>query len=107
MASGPFDIPKEQHFDMSSFESIKEQHFDMSAFESAKEQQLNFSSFESRENQNFNLSAYETHKSKEFTLDGDVKVRCAYVCDKKKVHKGKKIGDALSFYKNSCDYEFK
>ena len=33
------------------------------------------------------------------------KVKCRWVCDKK-VYKAQKIADAISFYKNSKDYNF-
>lgn len=69
------------------------------------------SPFESTGTQNFDLSAFDTSVTKIFELEDNEKnikhVRCSYVCDKKKVKKSTKIADAISFYKNSSDYNFK
>ncbi len=62
------------------------------------------SPFESKKANNFDLSIFETSLSKinKKTMQNK-KMRCRIVCDKK-VYKEQKIADAISFYKQSKDY---
>lgn len=55
--------------------------------------------------QNINTN-FEKKSSKENTQAmQNEKIKCRWVCDKK-LYKEQKISDAVSFYKNSKDYNF-
>nr|WP_321267313.1 hypothetical protein [uncultured Sulfurimonas sp.] len=65
------------------------------------------SPFETPDANDFELSAFETKKSIENEkASNNPKVKCRLVCDKK-IYKEQTISDALEFYKNSKDYNFK
>ncbi|MDA3908434.1 MAG: hypothetical protein PF437_05055 [Sulfurimonas sp.] len=65
------------------------------------------SPFESPKSNIFELSAYETKKSVEnVQAANNAKIKCRLVCDKK-IYKEQKISDAIEFYKNSKEYQFK
>ncbi len=64
------------------------------------------SPFESKEPRSFDLSAYETKGSVENKKAvNNPKIKCRWVCDKK-IYTKQKIAEAISFYKNSKNYNF-
>ncbi len=63
--------------------------------------------FESSQERSFDMSVYETKMSAENKqASKNSRIRCRWVCDKK-IYTEQKIADAISFYKNSQDYNFK
>jgi hypothetical protein len=64
------------------------------------------SPFETKKENHFDLSAYETKaRSENIKAANNSKIKCRWVCDKK-IYTEQKIAEAVSFYKNSKDYNF-
>ncbi len=61
-------------------------------------------SFDDLEPRSFDLSVFDTSHSSVGKKDSPSShIRCRYVCDKK-LYKEQKIAEAISFYKNSKEY---
>ena len=65
------------------------------------------SPFESPKPHSFDLSIYETKMGiQNKKAANNQKIKCRWVCDKK-IYTEQKIAEAVSFYKNSKDYNFR